>query len=120
MMIDDNSESYIDPIQLELNLHNTRTVVYKAVKKGENMHWDILHRQDWLQLAIDEGFITFSPGCKETIIQELIMSIRKPGEKKRNEKSTKEKYYDFINALEYAVYPFWERLYAYIARKGRL
>lgn len=80
---------------------------FKAQKKGS---WDILARQDWLNSAIDKEFIIFDKN-NETLFKHLRLSVKQEGKKKRDESKANEKNYDFINSLEYAIFPFKNKLY---------
>lgn len=97
LYIDDNQGQW-----LQYFMDDYTMIPGKAKKQGD---WAIIHRQNWLNQAINSGFIMIDEK-NEQLIREIKMSVLASGSDKRDESSTLNKNYDRINSLEYAIYPF--------------
>lgn len=104
LYIDDNQGQWLQYF-LGDNLH----IKGKAKKQG---NWDILSRQNWLNQAINSGFIMIDDKNRQ-LLTELKRSVLTKSSDKRDESGGLNKYYDRINSMEYAIYPFhhWINFY---------
>lgn len=108
LYIDDNQGQWLqyfldDPIHMK----------GKAQKHGL---WDIISRQNWLNQAINSGFIVIDE--KNTkLIDEIKRSTLAQSSDKRDESGGLNKYYDRLNSMEYSVYPFSHWINEYIRSK---
>lgn len=104
LYIDDNQGQWLHYFAND-NLH----IKGKAKKQGK---WDILSRQNWLNQAMNSGFIMIDEKNKDLLL-ELKRSILTKSSDKRDESGGLNKYYDRINSMEYAIYPFhhWINFY---------
>lgn len=102
LFIDDNQGTW-----LQYFINNVYHIKGKAKK---HKPWDIISRQNWLNQAINSGFIVIDEK-NEVLINEINKSVLSNGQDKRDESSTLNKLYDRINSMEYAIYPFHHWLY---------
>ena len=109
MLFIDEGQAFVDMVESEMDQFNYYTHVQKAVKKGKDNHWNILERQAWLQTAIDSSNFYMDERNTE-LLQEIESSYKKLGQEKRDESGSAEKHYDYLNSMEYSVYPFAEAL----------
>lgn len=110
IIIDDNFQTWIDGIY-EL-LKDKVNACYSRAKKHKNkkvaLSYDINTRIALLQELIDKKFIVIDKKCHQ-LLRDLNQSVRKASGEGRDESSWKNKIYNTINSLEYALYPFRNR-----------
>lgn len=104
LYLDENRINYL------MQLKDCGYAIGKAVKHGS---WDILHRQDYLQLGIDQGLLIID---KKNIklINDLKKVVAKEDSDKRDESGVREKDMDHINSLEYALFPYRMEVFSQI------
>lgn len=106
--VDDNQKWWTKTMDQAINGQGEarrEEIICKSVKFKNKKGWTIIQRQDWLQQAIDSGYLIIDESNTK-LIRDLKKSRIKHNSKQRDEDGAASLDMDRINSMEYALYPF--------------